>query len=190
MISAYNAVSSFINSQSSFNATTQSAGLLSGDATLRNIQSTLQSTITNSWSMEGSIRSLGQLGISFERDGSLQLDESRLREALARDAEGVASFFMGANSGGGGMLTNMGEALSGLANSNTGPIKTAMDGLNNNIRGVQQNIASFELRLEARESLLYAQFSAADQALRLMNLTMGSINNSLSALNNMMNSNR
>jgi flagellar hook-associated protein 2 len=189
MISAYNAANSFISSQSAFNPDRQTAGVLSGDATLRNIQSTLQSifapTSVPAWdpANPNAIRTTGQLGISFERDGSLRLDEERLKEALSRDFDGVTAFLLG-NGPRDGLLTNMGEALSGLTNPNNGPIKGALDGLNNSIRGIQQNIESFEMRLEAREAMLLAQFHAADQALRMMNVTMGSINNSLAALNN------
>jgi flagellar hook-associated protein 2 len=192
MISAYNAVNSFISAQSAFNHDRETAGVLSGDATLRNVQSTLQSifapTSITAWDPDNpnAIRSMSQLGISFERDGSLRLDEARLREALSQDFEGVESFLMG-NGSGGGLLTNMSEALSGLTNPNNGPVQSAMDGLNNNIRGIQQNIESFEIRLEAREAMLLAQFHAADQALRMMNVTMGSINQALMALNNNVN---
>ena len=198
VISAYNSVSSFISSQFTYNTERGSAGVLSGDPTLRGVQSTLQSTVTRGISIDqlqdpNTIRTMGQLGISFERDGSLRLDEAKLKDALAKDFNGVAAFFLGTETTGeervGGMLANLGDALKGLTDSLGNPIKNAMDGLNNSIRSIQQSIGAYELRLEAREALLYAQFNAADQALRMLSLTQGSITSSLASLD-MLNGNQ
>ena len=182
MISAYNAANTYINSQFTYNADKNAAGVLAGDATLRSIQSKLQSQMTQGISNPlSSYRSMGQLGISFNRDGSLSLDEEKLRQALSKDFKGVASFFLGDESTG-GMLTNLGETLSGLTDSLKNPIKNAMDGLNKNIQSLQNSIEMYEARLEVREDMLAAQFSAADQALRLLQVSQESLANSLASL--------
>jgi flagellar hook-associated protein 2 len=95
-ITAYNAVNTYINSQFAYNASTKTAGLLSGDATLRHIQSKLQSqftqTISNSFT---DYTTLGQVGLDFNRDGSLSLNESDFRAALSDDFSSVAALFLG-----------------------------------------------------------------------------------------------
>jgi len=209
MISAYNAVSSFINSQFAYSTTrgtdslgqsqtSISAGVLSGDATLRSIQSSLQSIISGGGIPPGEnagIRSIGQVGISYDQYGQLTLDENKLKEALSKDFDAVAKFFLGydktveGESGEsvqrvGGMFTNMGEALKGLTNPLRNPIKNALDGINNNIRNLEQSIEAYELRLQVKEDLLFAQFSAADEALRMMRVTLGNISSSLASLMN------
>lgn len=209
MISAYNAVSSFINAQFNYSTTsstdslgqkqmTVSAGPLSGDATLRSIQSTLQSLLSGGI-MSGesyAYRSITQVGITYDKDGSLSLDEAKLKEALSKDFDAVAGFFLGydqtVNAGTseektvrvGGMLTNMGESLKGLTDPLRNPIKNALSGLDNNIRNLQDSIAAYELRLQTREDLLYTQFSAADEALRMMRVTLGNISGALASLTN------
>jgi len=209
MISIYNAVSSYINSQFNYTATSSTnslgmsqtsvtSGVLAGDSTLRSIQSSLQSIISGGI-MSGesfAYRSIGQVGINYERDGSLSLDEAKLREALAKDFDAVAGFFLGydktvddGQSGEkiirvGGMLTNMGESLKGLTDPLRNPIKNALSGLDNTIRNLQQSIEAYELRLQVREDMLYAQFSAADEALRLMRVTLANISGSLASLTN------
>jgi len=191
IISAYNAVSNYINYQFTYNDSTGTSGVLAGDTTLRSIQSRLQSIITTGGVPLGETgyRSIGQLGISYNKDGSLSLDEAKLKEALDKDSDAVASFFLGYESVGtsgriGGVLTNLGEALKGLTNPSSGPIQNALQGINSNISGLQESIAAYERRLESREDMLYAQFSAADEALRLMQVTMASINSSLATLLN------
>jgi len=193
MISAYNAVTGYINYQFTYNTSTQSSGVLAGDWTLRNVQSKLQSIISSGAMPAGSdYKSINQLGISYNKDGSLSLDESKLRAALDDNFDAVTQFFLGYEisdgSGGttraGGVFTNLGEALKGLTDPLKSPIQNAMQGVNSNISELQKTIASYELRLQAREDMLYAQFSAADEALRTMQITMASLNSSLASLLN------
>jgi flagellar hook-associated protein 2 len=103
-VTAYNNVNSYINTQFSYNSTTSSSGILSGDASLRNIQTNLQSqmirSVTNRFT---DYNMAGQVGLNYNRDGSLSLDTAKLREALSTDFTGVAALFLGngtpANSG-------------------------------------------------------------------------------------------
>ena len=208
MISAYNAVTSYINSQFNYSATTTTdslgrqqtsvtGGTLAGDATLRSVQSSLQSIISGGILSGENVayKAIGQVGLSYDK-GVLTLDEAKLKEALSKDFDAVAGFFLGYDKtvddgyGGeqtvrvGGILTNMGESLKGLTDPLRNPIKNAMDGLDSTIRGIQQSIETYELRLQMTEDRLYAQFSAADQALRLMRVTLGNITGALASLTN------
>ena len=216
IIEAYNDVVSFINSQfrpnetlsgiknandyikSQFQMTDVTSGVLFGDPTLRSVQSRLQSIIFSSavplsTDPNNPFRSMGQLGISVDRDGFLSLDEKQLRKALSEDFDRTSKFFLGYETSEGtitgGMLSNLGEALKGLTDPLRNPIKTAMDGLNNSISNVLKNIEDYERRLEKREDMLYAQFSAADEALRQMRVLLGSISSSLASLSNANNNN-
>ena len=216
IIEAYNEVVSFINSQfrpnetltgiknandyikSQFQMTEVSTGVLFGDPTLRSVQSRLQSIVFSSavplsTDPNNPFRSMGQLGISVDRDGFLNLDEKQLQKALSEDFERTSKFFLGYETSDGtitgGMLSNLGEALKGLTDPLRNPIKTAMDGLNNSISNVLKNIDDYERRLEKREDMLYAQFSAADEALRQMRVLLSSISSSLASLSNSNNNN-
>ncbi|MBN1571503.1 MAG: flagellar filament capping protein FliD [Acidobacteria bacterium] len=96
MVSAYNAVNTFINGQFTYNSTTETAGVLSGDSTLRRIQSNLQSQLTQTMANRFTdYRVIGQIGIDLNRDGSLSLNESEFREALSDDFTSVAALFLG-----------------------------------------------------------------------------------------------
>jgi flagellar hook-associated protein 2 len=93
---AYNAVNSFIASQFSYNKSTESAGVLAGDATLRGVQGTLQNQIVQSIQNQFTTYGVtGQVGLNFNRDGSLGLDETKLREALSNNFSAVAALFLG-----------------------------------------------------------------------------------------------
>jgi flagellar hook-associated protein 2 len=95
-ISSFNEVNSYINNQFTYDTTTKKAGLLSGDFTLRRIQSTLQNDIIQSISNRfTSYGVASQVGLKFNRDGSLSLDEAKFRSALSSNYTAVAALFLG-----------------------------------------------------------------------------------------------
>ncbi len=95
-VSAYNSINAFITNQFTYNSTTEQAGPLAGDSTLRRIQINLQNQIiqavTNRFT---SFRVANQIGLEFNRDGNLKLDENKLRSVLASDFTGVAALLLG-----------------------------------------------------------------------------------------------
>jgi flagellar hook-associated protein 2 len=96
LVSAYNSANYYINNQFAYNSTTETAGVLSGDSTLRRIQSNLQNQIIQAVSNRFTSYSVvTQVGVEFNRDGSLSIDESKLREALSANFTEVAALFLG-----------------------------------------------------------------------------------------------
>ncbi|HUX07586.1 MAG TPA: flagellar filament capping protein FliD [Acidobacteriota bacterium] len=86
-ISAYNDINSLIQSQFDYNEETESAGPLSGDFTLRQIQGSLQSLVVGGIEdADGNRYSLATIGIEIDKySGALSLDESKFNEAIAND---------------------------------------------------------------------------------------------------------
>lgn len=86
-ITNYNAMNEIFQEQFSVNPETGFAGELSGDATLRQIQSTLQSIVVGGVvDGEGNRYSLATVGIEIDKtDGSLGFDSSKFDEAMASD---------------------------------------------------------------------------------------------------------
>ncbi len=93
---SYNELNAAISSQYRYNADTGTAGILSGDSTLRSIQSKVQGTLSQSVSNAyTSYNVLSQVGFSFNNDGTITVDESKLRAALNSDITKVAALFLG-----------------------------------------------------------------------------------------------
>ena len=96
LVSAYNDVNTAITNQSQYNTQTKTAGVLSGDSNVRSIQNKLQTIITGIVSNSYTTYSvLSQVGLNFNRDGSLSLDESKFRSAAASNLSSVAGLFLG-----------------------------------------------------------------------------------------------
>lgn len=94
-VKAYNDANSTLQSLTSYDATTKKAGLLLGDSATQSIQTRMRSTLGNALSGLGSntITNLSQVGISFQKDGSLTLDNSKLQSALTSNFGDFAQLF-------------------------------------------------------------------------------------------------
>lgn len=93
-VAAYNSLAKTISSLTSYDPTTKQAGLLLGDATTRQIQTqirgALSSVVTGS---SGSLTNLTQIGISFNKDGTMALDASKLQSAITNNLGDIGTLF-------------------------------------------------------------------------------------------------
>lgn len=94
-VKSYNELNSSLRSLTAYNEQTKVGGALLGDSAARGIQAQLRSVLgaTLGGTVEGEMRVLSQVGISFQRDGSLLLDSAKLDKALTDDADGVLRMF-------------------------------------------------------------------------------------------------
>jgi flagellar hook-associated protein 2 len=94
-VTAYNKVRTLINSESVYNADTKTAGVLSGDSTVRTIQQQLRSLLTAAVpGVNGAIKSMADLGIkSDSKTGTLSVDSTKLSDALDDHYSDVVDYF-------------------------------------------------------------------------------------------------
>jgi len=102
-VKAYNELNKTISALAGYNAETKTGGVLQGDASVRSIQSQLRRQLGSVMEGTGSkLTSLSQVGISFQQDGSLKLDSTKLNKAITENAGDIGSLFaaMGATTDG------------------------------------------------------------------------------------------
>jgi flagellar hook-associated protein 2 len=100
-VEQYNSTASFIRDKLSYDATTKKAGQLLGDSGARLLDQTLRSMVTRAGSgISGQLQTLADVGISFGSYGAavgstklLQVDETRLRNALQANPQAVQQLF-------------------------------------------------------------------------------------------------
>ncbi len=94
-VKAYNDLNTLLHDLTRFDAEKDGSGALVGDSAARTIQSQLRSALSSALAGGNSntLRVLSQVGMSFQKDGSLQLDSGKLSQALASDPAGVARLF-------------------------------------------------------------------------------------------------
>jgi len=98
-VTAFNAAAKAIQSQTSYDPTTKTAGTLQGDVSLSIIQSQMAAMLTtNVGSTSSGLNNLTQIGIGFQKDGTLAVDSTKLSAALNTNYQGVANLFVAAGS--------------------------------------------------------------------------------------------
>ena len=94
-VKAYNDLNTLLHNLTRFDAENDGSGALVGDSAARTIQSQLRNALSSALAggNGNTLRVLSQVGMSFQKDGSLALDSGKLSQALASDPAGVARLF-------------------------------------------------------------------------------------------------
>jgi len=93
MIDATNSLLNEIATQTAFDVDTDTSSPLTNDATARNLVIDLRTTMSNIVNGSGSIPHLGALGVELTREGTYSIDDTKLRDAIDNDFDGVAQLF-------------------------------------------------------------------------------------------------
>ena len=93
-VKAYNDLQTTITNLTKYDATNKQASILTGDSTVRLVQSQLRSLVGGAVSgASGSLDTLSLAGITTQSDGTLQLDSAKFSAALAADPKAVEKLF-------------------------------------------------------------------------------------------------
>ncbi len=93
-VDAFNKLVTFIDEQTEFNPETFQTGILFGNSSVQNLETTLRRIATGQTTgASGTFEFLSQIGITTQNDGQLILDEVKLNQALTTDLNSVASLF-------------------------------------------------------------------------------------------------
>ena len=151
-------------------------GLLQGDSLLVSIASRMRSGVSRRVDGTGSTyNTLSAIGITtglYFEGGKLYIDETKLREALNSDPEGVEKLFtaQGPTSDTQGIAIRLGNALNDAVDrirSRAGVSGFEVDnsGLGRQIRLLDEQIARMEVRLADTEARYYRQFTLMETVL-------------------------
>ncbi|MEM9175870.1 MAG: flagellar filament capping protein FliD [Myxococcota bacterium] len=192
-VQAYNDVLSFIDGQFRFNESTNTAGPLAGDFTLRQVQSQLRDMVSRAFGFStnqsnpfapltdgGLGGAITNIGITIESGGTLRVDREKLDEALALDPISVREFLSGraraepdpdSPSGDGiepdlfdeGFATLFSTQLEQLVRSGDGTLAERDESYDRRLRDFDDSIERFEARLAQREERLVLRFSELER---------------------------
>ena len=157
-----------INSALEFMASRLEKGaVLQGDATLIRLQSALRLELMERVDTGTPYSTLSAIGLRFSREGRLEVDETKLREALEADAQAVYKLFA-ADTKSGDAADGIARRLRDLIRSYTqtgGVIASRREMFERQIKDIDASIERMEERLSRQEERLYRQFRAMEQAL-------------------------
>ncbi len=92
-VDAYNKVMDTLKTLTKYDEAGKTSGKLLGDATARSITSQLKSVISKTVDTGGTITSLTDIGVGFQRDGKLGLDSTKLTNAITNNFDDIAALF-------------------------------------------------------------------------------------------------
>lgn len=78
---------------STTDSTKKKSGVLLGDATARSISTQIRNMLAQTVSNGGEFSSLSQIGVTFQRDGSLAVDSAKLKSAVETNFDDIAKLF-------------------------------------------------------------------------------------------------
>ncbi|HEY2760014.1 MAG TPA: flagellar filament capping protein FliD, partial [Pirellulales bacterium] len=114
IVTSYNKLQSQISTDTSFDSTTNTAAVLQGDPTINQVNTDLGNLISGDITGAGSLRSLAQLGIIIQQDGTLSFDTTQFEAQYAKDPQAVQDLLSTKNTG-------VSDRFNTLINSLAGP---------------------------------------------------------------------
>ncbi|PNU21166.1 hypothetical protein C2E25_03785 [Geothermobacter hydrogeniphilus] len=165
-VNSYNQIMTFVSSQSAKDGKT--AGLLAGDSGMNTIKRHLQNILTNMVDTGGNFKSLAELGLETQRDGTLVLNNGTLDNALATDLNGVVSLLSG-NGTKDGISGQFESYLKAMTDSREGFLASRENSINRIMERIDNRITQMQARLDQREKTLQQQFSAMEELVSGLN---------------------
>jgi flagellar hook-associated protein 2 len=164
-VKAYNEINRYLHDQTKYDADTKKGGTLQGDAATRSVMNRLHAVLTQMRGSASSLRSLSDVGLSLQRDGSLKVDAAKLDAALA-DPAAVQAAFSADEDGvaNDGFAVRIKALTTALTNSD-GALSTRSEGLRTSISRADKQIARYEDRILQVQARLLRQYSALDGTL-------------------------
>ena len=157
-----NEVFTYINEQSSYSGTEESAPPLIGDSNLLFLRNDLKNRISEGVSWDSTTHYLFEIGITTDEDGLYTIDEDELRESLTNNFETVRNLFVETENST-GVAAKLNEFLDFITDEYAdGYVQGRMDELEENIDNIDDRIEEMETRLERKREQLYQQFNALE----------------------------
>lgn len=169
LVDNINNVLKFIKDQNSLDEKTDTSRTLGGDLTLSTIEGRIRTAVfTNIMTESGPMR-VGDLGISFQRDGLLKFEAEKFEAVLAKDYKAVAQTLTGQYSieGGktNGFIDLLDDTAKALTAQPTGVLTTRKSGLQNQISQIDRQIATRQRIIGQKEEVLKNKFARLEETI-------------------------
>jgi flagellar hook-associated protein 2 len=169
-VAAYNALTSFLSQATKFDPATKKGALLQGDATATGLQNQLRQMVSQPGSASSAFSTLSSIGIEFQKDGTLKLNDTKVAAALKNLPEltkamsNVDSTTPDKN----GFAKKIADWTGGLLASN-GTLPGKSKSIQKQIAANQKDQERLNTKLAAVETRLRAQYTTLDTAMSKAN---------------------
>ncbi|GHC33402.1 flagellar hook-associated protein 2 [Kushneria pakistanensis] len=185
-VKSYNALADKITSLTKVSGEGDSVkgAALTGNSTVRSVQSTLRNVMSSAVDGEG-MNYLFEAGISFSKDlaksGKLEIsDEKKLDDALANNLDGMKGLFAG--DGKTGIAARLDTSISQMLTTN-GAIGSAKAGLESSVKSLEARSLRMKETIDTTVERYKKQFQQLDSMMSRLNNTQSYLTQQFEALN-------
>jgi flagellar hook-associated protein 2 len=172
LVDQYNKLHAKIKTQTAFDPETNTTGIMFGSNETLRIESELGRLFTGRQTGLSGVASLAELGLSVNEDGSLALDESKLKSQYAADPDGVKDFFLHESRGFAGKLDKLAESFVNVDNS---LLMRRYETLTRKVEFSQERIDRMTASLDRQREALLTQFYNMESAIAKIQASLTSI---------------
>ncbi|ERS85095.1 hypothetical protein Q667_17735 [Marinobacter sp. C1S70] len=182
-VDKFNTLQDQVKSVAGYNPASERGGVLNGDSAIRAIQSELRQMLTSvPTGLEDSpVRMLADIGITTDpSSGKLEFDQTKFKEQLKANPDGVTALFSESESGD-GIARQMVDSVEKFLASD-GTLANRTEGLSKTLERIEDERFELDDRIASYEERLIRQFSAADQLISQIQSTGNYVQQQLAAL--------
>jgi flagellar hook-associated protein 2 len=168
LVTNINQVLKFIKEQNTLSEKSDTSSTLGGDLTLQTIETRLRSTIFTPIMTHSGAKRIGDLGITYQREGLLKFDQAKFESALAEDYKSVSQVLNGIYGEKGktdGFIDNLERTVQQLLAQPNGALTSRSKGLKSNIDQIDRQIANRQRMIDQKEEILKARFSRLEETI-------------------------
>lgn len=164
-VESYNSLVGAINSEFAFKGAAKTGDSLAGDSTLRNFQQVLSRNATDliSGIDEDQPAGFAALGITTTRQGTLEIDKTKLTEVLDDNPQALVRALTGDEDAGvTGLFERLNTSLEAYAGPEDGLLTARIDSYGEQKRDIDDRIDGMSSRIDKFEETLRAKFTAME----------------------------
>ena len=170
-VASFNAVASYLHTQTAYNTDSNTGGSLQGDQGALGLQSQLRGVINQGSSASSLWGRLSDIGISLKTDGTLETTTTKLDNALENLGELRKLLATdGSSSGESGFMRRF-KRLADDTLAASGSLDTRSSGLRASLSRNSKSQEAAQQRLDQTEARLRAQYSALDTTMARLSTT-------------------
>lgn len=169
LIDNINNVLKFIKEQNTLDEKTDTSQTLGGDSLLTTIEGRIRSAVFSTIQTDAGPMRIGDLGVTFQRDGLLKFDQAKFEAALSKDYKVVTQVLTGKYTLEGGKTNGFIDVLDDsakiLLTQPNGVLPNRKGGLQSQIGQIDRQIANRQRLVQQKEEVLKAKFARLEETI-------------------------
>jgi flagellar hook-associated protein 2 len=183
-VQAYNSLVNLESSLTGYNASSKTASTLTGDSSMFALSSQLKSILGSKMTgASGGVSWLADVGVDFQKDGTLSLNAGKFASALAANPTGVAQLFSNATGTGSqkGFAIQLASSVESMLSPN-GLLGGTQTSLRSTITTMNNRVTEFQAQLSQTQQRLITQYSKLNADLVVAQQNQVALANALSGI--------